>query len=612
MSHTSSPPVRQRRSIITEGPQGRPSRPAQLPAANPPVKGTHPARPPWFRQARTEANPQQGHYQISAAVGASGRAARSKGTFGSEQRWYQPTPASDEAAALTHQALAAAAAEQELQNAHCLLNSSPVARSKSVPRCTFGSELRWWESNEASSRSLRVAEAETHHHQETLSPSDFAYANGATKKLEAYPAGQVGCPDHHSMPGRSPTSEVQWRANAAAGQPRLQGAATAAAAASASSSAPGAAAATHIRQRFISADKGLRQAQPLVSTEQAWWESDPSPSPDSTLQRIQQKHARIQSLAAMIKQRPISEQTHTVKSTFGSETRWWEKSSAYDDASASGRSCDLQRGASSRASSPDGAHKLQRMSHDSGARETHPVFRGRSTFGSEARWWEPKGNPAPAAVAMQDTAVVVQSSARSLSVMSSDRAVPRSTLGAADSWWAHSQDRHGPLAPGGRTPGSTSHVAQSLSPPKRQLGQFPNITTASVPQRRSQRLHTHPWTAGLPLPKEAGLQQESMGLSGGSARPHRTSVGGSKSSINPIHTPSRQSRGSITAGTTPVRQSRGSISEQSSMRRSRDSVASIGIERARSGSPDGSVKGGRQLTRTISSRSELQEELRYR
>ena len=86
----------------------------------------------------------------------------------------------------------------------------------------------------------------------------------------------------------------------------------------------------------------------------------------------------------------------------------------------------------------------------------------------------------------------------------------------------------------------------------------------------------------------------------------------SRGSIDTVATPARQSRGGITPGTTPMRQSRGSISRHSSMRQSRDSVASIGIEGSRAGSPDGSVKGGRQLNKTISSRSELQEELRYR
>lgn len=618
MSKVPSPPLRQRRSIIREGPQGAPSRPAQLPAKSHPVRGTHPTGRHGSRQAHTEATPQQqqGHYQMSAAMGASGRVGRSKGTFGSEHRWYQPTHATDKAAA--------AAGEQGLQDARCLLETSPVRHAKSVQRCTFGSELRWWESDETA-RSTHTAGADSFDHQAMLSPSDPAYANGRTKSLRALPAGQVGPPVSTGVPQRGPTNEVQWWGSAAAGQTLQQGA-SAAAAASASGSAHAAAVTPHNRQRSVSADRALSQARPQVSAEQAWWESDQEPSPDSTLQRIQQKHARIQSLAAMIKQRPISARTHTVKSTFGSETRWWEKSPAYDD----GLSVDLQRDASSRASSPDRPPNLRPLSHNSTAGDVHTVFRGRSTFGSEARWWEPKGPSAPAAVAVQDTAAAVPSSARHLPVMASGGTLPSSTFGAADSWWRHTQERQAPPSPGtpsapnGPTSCNTSLQAQSASPPlKQQMAHPANTTNARVQQRCSQRLHSQPWTAAAPFPKEAG---SSMAQSGRGTRPRRTSMGVSRSSITPTTTPMRQSRGSITPvakparqsrgsigpGTAQMRQSRGSMSRQSSVRRSRDGVASIRIERSRSGSPDGSLKGARQLNRTASSRPELQEEIRYR
>ena len=631
-----------------------PSRQAQQPAssqlsANSHLVGdAHSGRHSGSRRVRREAKPHQSHYQISAAVGASGRVGRSKGTFGSEHRWYQPTQATDKAAALTHQALAAAAAEHELEAADWLLKSSPGGRSKSAQRCTFGSELRWWESVEPG-RNPHTAEGEAlHQHQAMLSSPGLTHTDGPIQKPGAPPVMQAGSTDHSGVTQTGSTYDVQWQENAAAGQAvKQEASAAAAASAPQSGSAHGAAGSPHSRQRSISADRGLRQTQPLMIAEQAWWKSDRDPSPDSTLQRIQRKHARIQSLAAIIKQRPNSARTHTVKSTFGSDTRWWEKSSAYDDASASGRSADhQQRDESSRASSPDSPRKLQHMSCDTSTHDIRGAFRGRSTFGSEARWWEPKKQAVPTAVAVQYTAVAAQTSAmRPLLVVSADRSPVRARHVAADSWWGHNQQHHTPQSPDGAPPESLLLELQSLSPA--QQNRQPATLSASAQQHSIQRLHAQPWTAGLPLPIQAGSRPESMGQSGVSTTPHRTPVRASTSSLTPMATPQRQSRGSITPVATPARQSRGSItpvasparqsrgsitpmvtparlsrgsispgslSRHSSIRQSRDSVsrASSVSECSRSGSPDVWVKGGRQLNRIASSRPELQDELRHR
>ena len=623
MSKASPPPLRQRRSVIRGVPQGLPSPPAQppsspqLPAKSNTVQVTHPARGSGFKQThkhqwadRLEAGPQQSHYQISAAMGASGRVGRSKGTFGSEHRWYQPTQAAGKAAALTHAALAAAAAEQELENVHWLLKPSPAGRSKSAQRCTFGSELRWWESAEPG-RSSHTADSGAQHHQAMLSPSGFAHEDGPSHKLEGPPAMQASSADWHTALQSKSAHEVQWQENAAAGQSLQQRASsTAAASASQAEFAHGTA---QSGQRSASADRGFTQTQPLVSAEQAWWKADRNPSPDSSLQRIQQKHARIQSLAAIIKQRPTSARTHTAKSTFGSEARWWEKSSAYDDASVSGRSVEHQREDSSRTPSPDRPQKMQHMSPDVTAHDTHGAFKGQSTFGSEARWWEPKGLAAPTAVAGQDTAVAQASVTRPLSVLPADRGNYRANHGAANGQTkGHSQEAHATAPTGASQPHVTS-LSGAMSPEAQSLSQL-----QAGQQQSSQRLHSQPWALGPPVPTQAGSWPESMGQSGVSAIPSETPVRGSRSSSTPRATPTRLSRGSITPVATPMRQSRGSISpscesRRSSVRQSQEwDGRSSASHYSRSLSPDGWVKGDRQLNRIATSRPELQDELRHR
>ena len=596
--------------------------------------GTHPARrsgsKPTHKHheaAQLQTIPQQSHYQISAAMGASGKAGRSKGTFGLEHRWYQPTQAAGKAAALTHAALAAAAAEQErLENGHWLLKSAADGRSRSAQRCTFGGELRWWESPDPG-RSPHTAQAGPHHHQHQamLVPLGFAHAREPSHKLEGPPAVQAGSPDQKdSMLQSRSAHEVQWRGNAAAGQSLMQ---SASAAAAASASQVGSAHGTdHSRQQSFPADSFLRQAQPVVSAEQASWKSDRDPSPDSTLMRVQQKHARIQSLAAIIKQRPTSARTHTVKSTFGFEARWWEKSSAYEDASASGCSPDQQREDSSRVSSPDRSHRMQLMSRDTSAHVTsahdaHGVSKGQSTFGLEARWWEPKRLTAPTAVAVQDTAVGQTRVLADRGPPLSASRVPRADRGAADSWWGRSQQCQVPLPPHAPLPYAGPHSSSmsldTQSPSQPQASQPGNIST-SIQQQSSQRLHAQPWAASSPLPTQAGSQwPECTGDSWVSGAPNRTPMRGSRSSRA---TPTRQSRGSITPVATPMRQSRGSISPSRrssvSVRQSRDwgraREGRSSSEGSRSASPERWGKGGRQLNRIPSSRPELQNELRHR
>ena len=522
-------------------------------------------------------------------MGASGRVGRSKGTFGSEHRWYQPTQATDREAALTHQALAAAAAEQELETASWLLNSPPAGRSKSAQRCTFGSEVRWWERAEPR-RSPSSAGALT---QQTASASpNCTTADGVRPQSRPPHASQAHSASHGVQAASTLDSEVQWWENSAAGGALKQGSSAAAAVSNPHPGrAQGMAASPDHSHRSVSVDKGLRQTQPQVSPERAWWKPDRDPSPDSTLQRIQQKHARIQSLAAVIKQRSTDARTHTAKSTFGSEARWWEKSSAYDDGTASAHSFDQQQDGPSRASSPDRVQRLQHMLQPATADADRSPFRGQCTFGSEARWWEPTGSAVPTAAAEQTTPVAAQTSIRPSLMSSAGRSrsshrFSRSQQGG--------QDRDGPQ----QSYSSDRRYSSMLSQPRSESLPQPSPSLATGPQKESiQRLRARPWSA---TPQQAGRGQESADQPRVNTTPVATSVRVSRSSITPIATPMRRSRGSVSPG--------GSVSRHSSVRQSRDSVghASSASGRSRSGSSEMALRAGR------AAKPDLQNELRHR
>jgi len=509
-------------------------------------------------------------------MGSSGKLSRSRGTFGSEHRWYQPTQAADKAAALTQEALAAAAAEQQLDHANWLLKSSPVAQSKSAQGCTFGSELRWWE---------RVSQP-----QQPVS----GWPNSDQAALHADVYGYQASPEHRGqyMGRRSPvrgpglprqgstfgTEPRGLDADAPRPAPRPQTSAVAAALAAAKASAapPGQSISplpAGSSQRSVSVDGGLRQAQMSVSPERAWWSADPAPSPDSALQRIQQKHAQIQSLAAVLNQRPTSARTHTLKSTFGSEARWWENPIAERASSPSS-----QQSAAASRSSPDrpggsSAHQVSTPDRSTG-QKLH------STFGSERRWWEIKGQTTTAASQQQlqqpdaertDAAVKAVAalwSPRQRST-SPDLVKPgASSCSNGDRWWQGSQER-GSLE--SNLPQRRSEPLERARAPPPPPTSHPQSMSSSVQQGLIEHLHAQPWN-------KTSTQAE----------------------------PQIEAR----AGT-------GSRSKRQSARQSADSMSpppSAGSVRSasRSLSPSGSMQRIRQFDRRTSSKSELQDTLRHR
>lgn len=348
---------------------GRAAQPA-LRGLRGPVKANHNSRPDsspqhrqsWMpksgRHATASSSPgrQQPHIQMGAVMGASGKLARSRGTFGSEHRWYQPTQADYQAAALSQEALAAAAAEQELDHANWLLKSAPM----SAQQCTFGSELRWWE------------------RENQLKQPVSAWPRSEPAALPAGEYSRQASPEHRGqyigwdspvrgqhLPRQGSTFGTESRgldpgAPRPAVKPQPSGVAAATAAAKACDAGSGQVSGAVIAvpgPGSVSVDRGMRREQSSASPERAWWAPDPAPSPDSALQRIQQKHAQIQSLAAVINQRPTSARTHTVKSTFGSEARWWENPVAERASSPSS-----QHSARSRRS-PERARNLQHPPH---------------------------------------------------------------------------------------------------------------------------------------------------------------------------------------------------------------------------------------------------------
>ncbi len=461
------------------------------------------------------------YFQISAAMGSSGKLSRSRGTFGSEHRWYQPTQAADKAAALTQEALAAAAAEQQLDHANWLLKSSPIARSKSAQGCTFGSELRWWE---------RVSQP-----QQPVS----GWPNSDQAALHADVYGYQASPEHRGqyMGRRSPvrgpglprqgstfgTEPRGLDADAPRPAPRPQTSAVAAALAApkASAAPPGQSISplpAGSSQRSVSVDRGLRQA-------------------------------------------------------FGSEARWWENPIAERASSPSS-----QQSAAASRSSPDrpggsSAHQVSTPDRSTG-QKLH------STFGSERRWWEIKGQTTTAASQQQlqqpdaertDAAVKAVAalwSPRQRST-SPDLVKPgASSCSNGDRWWQGSQER-GSLE--SNLPQRRSEPLERARAPPPPPTSHPQSMSSSVQQGLIEHLHAQPWN-------KTSTQAE----------------------------PQIEAR----AGT-------GSRSKRQSARQSADSMSpppSAGSVRSasRSLSPSGSMQRIRQFDRRTSSKSELQDTLRHR
>jgi len=519
---------------------------------------------------------QQSHFQISAVLGSSGKLSRSRGTFGSEHRWYQPTQAADKAAALTQEALAAAAAEQQLDHANWLLKTSPVARSRSAQRCTFGSELRWWERASQPQQPVSgwpnsdhaAVHTDVYGYQASLEHRGQYIGRGS-------PVRGLGLPRQGSTFGTEPRG---LDADAPRPAPKPQTSAVAAALAAAKAAAvlpeqsisPPPAGST---QRSVSVDRGLRQAQMSVSPERAWWSADQAPSPDSALQCIQQKHAQIQSLAAVINQRPTSARTHTLKSTFGSEARWWENPIAERASSPSS-----QQSAAASRSSPDrlgrsSAHRVSSPDRSIG-QKLH------STFGSERRWWETKGHSTAAASQPQlqqpdaertDTAVKAVAalwSPRQRST-SPDLVKPAaSSCSDGDKWWQGSQER-GSLE--GSFPQRRSEPAERARAPPPPPTSHPQSVSISVQQGLIERLHAQPYNTAS-VQAEPGIDARAES---GSRSRHDS-----------------------------ARQSAGSLSPSGHAESTRSSPRSL--------SPSGSMQHIRQIARRSSSKSELQDTLRYR
>ena len=510
-------------------------------------------------------------------MGSSGKLSRSRGTFGSEHRWYQPTQAAALSAALTQEALAAAAAEQQLDHANWLLKTSPVLRSRSAQRCTFGSELQWWE---RVSQPQQPVSGWPSSDQAALHAEVYGYQ--ASPEYRGQYIGQGSPVRGPGLPRQGSTFGTEPRgldADAPRPTPRPQTSAVAAAIAAAKASAAlpeqsiSPLPAGSIR-RSVSADRGLRQAQMSVSPERAWWSADRAPSPDSTLQRIQQKHAQIQSLAAVINQRPTSARTHTLKSTFGSEARWWENPIAERASSPSS-----QQSAAASRSSPDrlgrsSAHRVSSPDRSIG-QKLH------STFGSERRWWENKGHSTAAASQPQlqqpdaehtDTAVKAVAalwSPRQRST-SPDLVKPAaSSCSDGDKWWQGSQERKGSLE-GSLLQRRSEPVERARAPPPPPTSHLQSMSS-SVQQGLIERLHAQPWNTTA-VQAEPGI--DARAETGSRSR----------------HDSARQSAGSL------------SPSARAESLRSR----------SRSLSPSGSLQHIMQISRRSSSKSELQDSLRHR
>ena len=269
-------------------------------------------------------------------------------SFGSERRWYQPGQAADRAAALQQQALAAAAAERQIDDASWLLATAPQGRSLSNQRCTFGSELRWWESRDA------VPSADNSNSRKP-SPQRPPASDQARQQLgDAVPHMQGRCApsasEHSKFKKCTFGSAARWWESPHSSAPqqqhakqpsqvsavldRLQAQNLADSAQQAASM--GRADMMSPEQAAIATDDsakaalhGANRGRSLSPASGAglsvlnWRHPDSSLAPGNSLHQIQQEHNRGEQLAAMISQRSVARQA--ARSTFGSDSRWYDK-----------------------------------------------------------------------------------------------------------------------------------------------------------------------------------------------------------------------------------------------------------------------------------------------
>lgn len=276
------------------------------------------------------------HQQVSAHWPSS----KARG-FGSERRWYQRGQAADRAAALQQQALAAAAAERQVDDASWLLAIAPRSRSVSNQRSTFGSELRWFETkpglspdgnasaqqeHKASSQHTsptrprqrspdRIHQLQGSHglpEQATLkrkctfgsAPRWFEYSDSAVYK-QTQNASQTTAlqPNAAQSQGITTGSQqpVSRKSATPQGQPRDSVQPRYAASGSYSGNS----------NRSVSAEQSVAQSADGPRSDCKRGLSNGASPSDAVLQQIQEKHAHIQHLAAMISQQQAGSCGHS-------------------------------------------------------------------------------------------------------------------------------------------------------------------------------------------------------------------------------------------------------------------------------------------------------------
>lgn len=239
-------------------------------------------------------------------------------SFGSERRWYQPGQAADRAAALQQQALAAAAAERQVIDASQLLTAAPRSHSVTHQHSTFGSEPRFWE--ERSSLGTYVAQPEgqtsssrqasptqrrqqspkgRHHHhsshgvpQQSAGTSKKRYTFGLAPRWYEYSDQSSARQAHTTSPAPAPAQSAT-RDRVASVPPKAYSQPRSDVCASVQS---------NNSRRSISAGRSNAHQAGMPSSERSWWLSDSAAASNAVLRRIQEKHAHIQQLAAMISQ----------------------------------------------------------------------------------------------------------------------------------------------------------------------------------------------------------------------------------------------------------------------------------------------------------------------
>ena len=287
-------------------------------------------------------------------------------SFGTQRRWYQPGQAADRAAALQQEALAAAAAEREVVDADWLLSTAPRSRSVSHQPSTFGSELRWWETK--SGLGLDGPKADhrnaSQHAQQGQTPSSRHVS--PTQPRQRSPDGvrplqaSPGLPEQ-VLPKKKCTFGSASRWFEYSDDNAVQHTSTASPAPASHHRAAQLASATHPSQRSvsrgnaavqhhpkgisqsrttahapphsdnsrrpISTDRGTVHPTSLPRFDRTRWSSDSAAASGAVLQRIQEKHAQIQQLAAMISQQQSAAAAGGRASKFGPDLQGRAQSS---------------------------------------------------------------------------------------------------------------------------------------------------------------------------------------------------------------------------------------------------------------------------------------------